>query len=147
VPSAAAPRPSSDCAHFTVTWGRPSRCTSSQDASSGALVGAPAADHVDPGLAQTCGAARRGLAGIGDGEHHARDAGGDERFAARTGAAGVVARFEGDDGGRAARGIRPPRRRGSSARRLRREPCRLRGATLRRAPRRRRRAARRRPAG
>jgi hypothetical protein len=73
----------------------------------GALVGAPAADHVDPGLAQTCGAARRGLAGIGDGEHHARDAGGDERFAAGTGAAGVVARFEGDDGGRAARGIRP----------------------------------------
>ena len=34
VPSAAAARPSRLCAHFTVTCGRPRRCTSSQDASS-----------------------------------------------------------------------------------------------------------------
>ena len=89
------------------------------------------------------GAAGGDRVGVGLGEDHAAYAGGDQRLGAGAGAAGVVARLEGDDRGGAA----GPRRRPGRARRPRRAGCRRRGGGPRRPVRRRRRAGRSRPAG
>ena len=61
--------------------------------------------HLDAGLAQAGGTAHGHRVGVGLGEHHAAYARGDQRLRAGTGAAGVVARLEGDDGGRAPSGV------------------------------------------
>ena len=56
-------------------------------------------NHLDAGLPQPGRAARGVLARIADGVYDTRDSGGDQRLATGTRAAGVIARFEGDDGG------------------------------------------------
>ena len=61
----------------------------------------PALD-LDAGGAQRRGAARGDRVGVGLGEDHAAYAGGEQRLGARAGAAGVVARLERHDRGRAA---------------------------------------------
>ena len=130
VPSAAALRPSSVVANFQVTNGRPcstanvqarfrSRASSSQQ---------PARD-VDAGRAQGRGSppAATGLR-VGLGEDDAGDAGVEQRLRAGSGAAGVVARLEGDHRG----GTPGVGRRRSRAPRPRRAGCRRRGGSPRR---------------
>ena len=129
VPSAAALRPSSVVANFQVTNGRPwsianvhSRLTPAR------LVLEQAALDLDAGGAQGGRSPGGHRVGVALGEDHAAYAGLDQRPRARAGAAGVVARLEGDDGGRAASGRRPP----GAARRPRRAASRRRGASPRR---------------
>ncbi len=76
------------------------------------LVGELAADHVDAGLAQAPRAALGDRVGVGLREDDTAYAGSDQCLAARTGAAGVVARLEGDHGGRAASRVTGLRERG-----------------------------------
>ena len=59
----------------------------------------------DPGGPECSSSPSGERVGIALGEHHAADARLDQRLDARAGAAGVVARFEGDDGGGPARGL------------------------------------------
>ena len=106
VPSAAALRPSSVVANFQVTNGRPwsiakvhSRLTRPR------LVLEQSALDLDPGGAQGGRSPGGDRVGVALGEHDAAYAGLDQRPRARAGAAGVVARLQGDDGGRAAGGV------------------------------------------
>ena len=62
------------------------------------LVDHLAADDLDARLAQPTGTADGDRVGVGLGVDDPAYAGSDQRLAARTGAAGVVARLEGDDG-------------------------------------------------
>ena len=62
-------------------------------------------NHLDASLPQPGRASCGVFARIADGVDDTRDSGGDQRLATRTRAAGVIARFEGDDGGRP--GCRP----------------------------------------
>ena len=148
VPSAAAPRPSSVEASFQVTTGRPRS------------LGLLPAGHQRVGVARAAPASRSGSTsiprprsrsappaasgcGVRPGEDDAGHAGRDQGGGARTGAPGVPAGLQGDDGGAAVRGRAGPRR----ARRPRRAGCRHPRASPRRRPGRRRPGRRSRPAG
>lgn len=63
------------------------------------LVAEHAADYLDARFAQARAAAAGVLSGVGDREDDACDARGDECLGAGAGATGVIAGFEGDDGG------------------------------------------------
>ena len=77
-----------------------------------ALLGEQSRHHLDARRSEALGATVREFAGVGDGIDHAGDPCGEERFAARTGAPGVVARLEGDDDGGPGTGARgEPRQR------------------------------------
>ena len=111
VPSAAALRPSRVVANFQVTNGRPCSIGEGPRPVERARLVARAA-RARPRRRRRAGWPLRPAAtGLGSalGEHDPAYAGLDQRLGARAGAAGVVARLEGDDGGRAAGARRRPR--------------------------------------
>ena len=104
VPSAAAERPSRVAANFQITYGRPRRDGGQPGdvASRAPRPRAPRSRPRRPAARSVVGAAGGDRGRVGDGDHHAADAGRDQRLAARAGAAGVVAGLQRDDGGAAA---------------------------------------------
>ena len=97
MPSAAALRPSRVVANFQVTNGRPCSTANVHTRLSGpGLVDQQPLLDVDAGLAEQRRSTGGDRVGVGLGEDHAAYAGVAERDRARPGAAGVVARLEGD---------------------------------------------------
>ena len=108
-PSRAAVLPSSDAATFSVTNGQPGRRRGARTPRSAGRASAAehAVAHLDARRAQAREARGRRRAGSGRrrADHHARDAGVDQRVGARGGPRRVVAGLQGADDGRAARPV------------------------------------------